>query len=128
MNRSLPAEIPVAGRNEAQSAAELVQGRLRQAFNHGLAVIALSAFAHDEQMTRWPESVFERLTPDHFDRVGLHSIPCRDVAACNIRTTGEKMPAKSLDSFPVLSHMTVYGRGSFIALAASAFMAASESV
>ena len=85
MNRSLPAEIPVAGRNEAQSAAERVQGRLRQAFDHGLAVIALSALAHDEQMTRWPESVFERLTPDHFDRVGLDSIPCRDVAACNIR-------------------------------------------
>jgi hypothetical protein len=77
MNRSLPAEIPVAGRNEAQSAAERVQGRLRQAFDHGLAVIALSALAHDEQMTRWPESVFERLTPDHFDRVGLDSIPCR---------------------------------------------------
>ena len=33
-----------------------------------------------------------------------------------------------IPAVPVLSHMSVYGRGSFIALAASAFMAASESM
>jgi hypothetical protein len=42
----------MAGRNEAQPAAELVQGGLRQAFDDGLAVIALSALTHDEQVTR----------------------------------------------------------------------------
>jgi hypothetical protein len=33
-----------------------------------------------------------------------------------------------IPAVPALSYMIVYGRGSFIALAASAFMAASESM
>src|SRR5262249_30263954 len=50
--RFLPAGNPVPGRNEAQPAAELVQGGLWQALDDRLAVIALSTFAHDEQVMR----------------------------------------------------------------------------
>jgi hypothetical protein len=84
-SRLLPAEVAMAGRHEAQLAAELSQGRPRQAFDEGLAVIPLSAFTHDQQMTRCPESVFEGFTPEDFDGVGLDRVPPRKVPTSNVR-------------------------------------------
>ena len=52
--RLLPAEKPVAGGNEAQLPAEIVQGRRRQTFDQCLAVIPLRAFGHDQQMMGRP--------------------------------------------------------------------------
>jgi hypothetical protein len=87
---------------------------LRQAFDHGLAVIALPPRSHDEQMKRWPESVFERLTPDHFDRVGLtpfHVAMWRRAISGGSNERRAKNACQVAGSFPALSHMTVYGLG-----------------
>src|SRR5262245_12085995 len=83
--RLLPAAKPVAGRHEGQLPVELLQGRPWQAFDERFAVVALAALAHDQEMTRRRESVFERLAPDDFDGIGLDPVPCRDATACDIR-------------------------------------------
>src|SRR6516164_9147653 len=83
--RLVPAGEPVTGGNEAQCPAELLERGARQPFYQRLAVVALGALAHDQQMARRLEAGLERLTPDHLDRVGADSIPCRDATAYNIR-------------------------------------------
>ena len=42
----------MAGRDQAQRSAELLQGGLGQAFDQRLAVIACCAFGHDQQVMR----------------------------------------------------------------------------
>src|SRR5206468_7082283 len=81
----LPAEKPMAGRNEAQFAAEVPQGRRRQTFDQRFPVIARGAFTHDQQVMRRPDSVFERLVPDDLNGVRPDSVPCRDVTTCDVR-------------------------------------------
>ena len=83
--RLLPAGEPMARRNEAQRPAQLVQGGSRQALDLRLAVIALRALRHDQQVVLGPKVVSERFASNELDGVRLVSHSCRDVATRNVR-------------------------------------------
>src|SRR5690349_11125445 len=82
--RTLPAVEAVPAWDEAQAAADVPQGRLRQALDQRLAVVALAALDHDEQMACRACAVFERLAPHDLDGVHLDSGPPGDFASRDI--------------------------------------------